>query len=179
MKYWVRMNHTNYTVTSVELMDETLKDGEAKQDGSLFAQAISLGKNPFLRGGVNTITASGDFAIEVEANSEEEAKRIAPIECLKKRVKDLEEMRKRAYDDNKNQKERDSAIIKKMHDAQKAFMKIIRAGELSTVDTGKRILITWYDQGGTRNAEICSGVQFTALVEGIQNANSSQDEDCY
>lgn len=179
-KYWVSMSTGSYEVFSVEEIDETLKDGETKEKGQfrLGDYAMTAPMNSFIKGGVNRITCSGVYSIEVEAESEEEARRIAPLECLKKRVGDLEESLRRSSQNDQSTIERYKKEIKEYQESEKSFMSIIRSGELSLVNTGRRVIGKWYDGDGEKEFDVEPPRSFKTLVERIKGASFKYDE-CY
>ena len=180
-KYWVTLDQSDYSVIRVEEIDETLKDGEPKEKDKLYLGGGYSFTDPyrsFLKGGVNRVTCSGNLSVEVLANSEEEAARIAPMECLKKRVKDLEESLRRSSNTSRSELERLKKEINDMRQSQNIFMKIIRSGELSLVNTGKRIIGTWYDSVGEKEFSVDNPTAFEHLVNQINSATIKYD-DCY
>jgi hypothetical protein len=176
MKYWVTMD-TSYNVYSVEEIDERLKDGETKGADNL-NWPITEPVKSFLKGGVVRVTCSGNLNIEVEADSEEEARRIAPLECLKKRVKDLEESLHRNCESKNALLEGNKKLIDNYSESTRDFLGIIRSGELTLVNTGKRIIGTWFDVEGEKEFECLATVNFKGLVEHIKNS-SVKYNNCY
>jgi hypothetical protein len=177
MKYWVTMD-TSYNVYSIEEIDETLKDGETKDKNTVFAYPITEPLKSFSKGGVLRVTASGNLNIEVEADSEEEARRIAPLVCLKKRVADLEESLRRSSQAHEKLMDEKIALLLKNGEAISTFFSIIRSGELTIANTGKRIIGTWFDVGGEKEFEFSAGINFEPLMEQIKNTPVKGD-DCY
>jgi hypothetical protein len=177
MKYWVTMD-TSYNVYSVEEIDEALRDGETKDKNTVFAFPITAPLKDFLKGGVLRVTASGNLNIEVEADSEEEARRIAPMACLKKRVADLEESLRRSSQGHEKLMEEKIAILLKDGKAITTFESIIRSGELTISNTGRRIIGTWFDVAGEKEFEFSAGTNFDILMEEIKNTPVKCD-DCY
>jgi hypothetical protein len=174
-KYWVTMSTHDYEVMQVEEIDESLKDGEAK-DGDPGAWSITSPLQSFLKGGVARVTLSGAYSIEVEAESEEEARRIAPMECLKKRVRDLEESLRRSSQNDKATIERHKKEIEEYRQAEKTFMSIIRSGELSLVNTGRRVIGKWYDVAGERHFDVEPVNSSKKLFEQIKGAPFKYDD---
>lgn len=178
MKYWVMLD-TEYNVTHIDEIDETLKDGETKdKDDGLFKWSITEPARSFLKGGVLRVTCSGALSIEVEAESEEEARRIAPMAYLKKRIADLEDSLRRSGQSEREARELQKKWSEEQRATEKAFMSMIRAGELSIVNTGRRITGSWFDLNGERAFEVEPTVGFARLINEIQNSTIKYD-DCY
>jgi hypothetical protein len=175
MRYRVKMD-TDYHILSVQ----EIKDVEQKEKGFAPFPYSSFLKDNY--SDCKTVTLSGGFPeIEVEADSEAEARRIAPIEILKKRIKDLEESLKRESTLYSDLAEKHKRITTHDRKVQTTFMDIIRKGELTVTNTGKRIVGSWFDAGGEKEFEIAFKgipITFEHLVQEIEESRFKHD-DCY
>lgn len=122
---------------------------------------------------VTYTTSSGEFFVTIEAINEHEAGYIALIQVLTRRVKDLERTASR---NSTLELELRESITNYRHAAQ-SFGNVIRAGELSIANTGKRIVGSWCDRDVTRKFELQPDINFQSLVQKIMTAPS--EDDCY
>jgi hypothetical protein len=117
-------------------------------------------------------TSSGEFFVEVEANSEEEAKWKALRQVLEQRVEELHRILFSRNETLKANEIRQSTYISAMH----SFMGMIREGDLCLADTGSQIVGKWYSRDGIKNLSFSSELHFVDLIQAISNAPA---EDIY
>jgi hypothetical protein len=123
-------------------------------------------------------TSSGEFFVVVEAHNEEEAHYLGLIQVLKERVRDLESSLQRDRQAHEKLMDEKIALLLQNGKAISTFESIIRSGELTIANTGRRVIGTWFDIAGAKEFHFTSGTNFEPLMEQIKNTPVRND-DCY
>jgi len=140
MKWQVAINTSDYSLLFVKLIEESEQ--------------------------IN-ITMSGVYLVDVEAMDEEAAYQKAILKILTGRIGSLESMLRDSRSSYESLKSIQDERMSKHQNNVKNFLNIIRDGELTIVNTGMRILGTWFARDGMHHFELDSNIGFGDLIEAI------------